>query len=215
MTRKPSQSDQKLVEAARTLLDENGFSGLKVRQVTAKAKVNLGMFHYHFKTKDEFTRRVLQDFYEKFFQGFSLESGSDAPPLERLRRALNNLGQFNRDNRRMILAMIHDALQSNQAVIRFVKVNFPRHGTVILRLIRQCQDEGALDKRPLHTVMPLLMGSLFGPNLMFGILEHVEAKTVFGMALKAFQGVLLSDDAIAQRVDIVLKGLGAPERTIA
>ncbi|MBC7946203.1 MAG: TetR/AcrR family transcriptional regulator, partial [Burkholderiales bacterium] len=48
---RPSQNtDRRLIKAARKLLPETGCSGLNLRQVAVKAGVNLGMFHYHFKT---------------------------------------------------------------------------------------------------------------------------------------------------------------------
>jgi AcrR family transcriptional regulator len=103
VTRKPSQTYERLLQAGLELLDENGFEGLKIRQVTEKAGVNLGMFHYHFKTKDEFTRQVLKHLYEKFFQDFSLESVGEDDPLARLRRALLALGRFFRENRTLLL----------------------------------------------------------------------------------------------------------------
>jgi AcrR family transcriptional regulator len=215
MTRKKGQSDQRLLAAAQALLDENGFAGLKIRQVAAKAKVNLGMFHYHFKTKDEFARRVLEDVYERFFRNFSLESGSEGTPLERLRRSLNLAGRFVRDNRRMFLGMLSDTLQGNKIAARFVKENFPRHVMILIGLIRQCQEEELLDKNTLPNILPTLMASIMGPSMIVTLLDRVEAKTLFGVAIKLFQGQVLSDEAIAQRVEIVLKGLGAPARSVA
>jgi AcrR family transcriptional regulator len=215
MTRKSTHADERLLLAARELLDESGFTGLKIRQVAARAKVNLGMFHYHFKTKDEFVRRVLQDTYERFFQEFSLESGQEGSSLEKLRRTLTMLANFSRDNRLFVMAILQDVMNRNPAAIKFAKTNFPRHGIVVAGLVKKCQDDGCLDRRPFTVVLPFLIGSLAMPIMMVGIAERAEAKAFLGLAVKVFQHHLLSDDAIQQRVEMALKGLGAREGTPA
>lgn len=212
MTRKPSQTYERLLQAGLELLDENGFEGLKIRQVTEKAGVNLGMFHYHFKTKDEFTRQVLKHLYEKFFQDFSLESVGEDDPLARLRRALLALGRFFRENRTLLLGLLQDAMHDNQVVVQFVKENFPRHVLVLVDLVKQCQKKGLLDKKPFHLVMPYLMSTLALPNVAVSVLEKFKTKDLFGVAFPLFKNQILSDELLNQRIDIVLRGLGAVER---
>jgi AcrR family transcriptional regulator len=212
MTRKPSQTNERLLQAGLELLDEKGFEGLKVRQVAERAGVNLGMFHYHFKTKDEFTRRVLKHMYEKFFQDFSLETVGEGDPLDRLRRALLTLGQFIRENRTLLLGLLQDALHDNEVVVGFVTDNFPRHIVVLAELVKQCQTKGLMDKKPFHLVIPHFMGVLAAPSIMVGVLEKTKTKVLFGIAFALFKNQILSDEMLTQRIDIVLRGLGAPER---
>ena len=62
---RPSQNvDQLLIDAGLELLPETGCAGLSVRKLTEHAGVNLGMFHYHFRNKDNFVRTLLQRTYE-------------------------------------------------------------------------------------------------------------------------------------------------------
>lgn len=212
MTRKPSQTYERLLQAGLELLDEKGFEGLKVRQVAEKAGVNLGMFHYHFKTKDEFTRQVLNHMYERFFLDLSLETTGDGDPLDRLRRALMSLGRFIRENRRLMLGLLQDAMHDNQVVVQFVKENFPRHILVLVDLVKQCQNKGLLEKKPFHLVIPYLMGTLALPNIAVDVLENFKAKNLFGVSFPLFKSQILSDEMLNQRIDIVLRGLGAAER---
>lgn len=212
MPRKPSQTNQRLLQAGLELLDEKGFEGLKVRQVAERARVNLGMFHYHFKTKDEFTRQVLKHLYEEFFQDFSLETVGEGDPLARLRRALLTLGKFIRENRTLLLGLLEDALHDNQVVVDFVTDNFPRHAIVLADLVKQCQAKGLMDKKPFHLVIPHFMGVLAAPSIMVGVLEKTKTKMLFGVAFALFKNQILSDEMLGQRIDIVLRGLGAPER---
>ena len=83
---RPSQNvDQRLLDAGLELLPLTGCAGLSVRRLTEHAGVNLGMFHYHFKSKDNFIRAVLQRTYEAMFSALTLEVDATATPLHNLR----------------------------------------------------------------------------------------------------------------------------------
>ncbi|UUZ56533.1 hypothetical protein LP419_16105 [Massilia sp. H-1] len=56
--------------------------------------VNLGMFHYHFKNKDNFIRAVLQRLYEAMFADLQLQADAGADALSGLRAAFTVLGGF-------------------------------------------------------------------------------------------------------------------------
>ncbi|MDP3541022.1 MAG: TetR/AcrR family transcriptional regulator [Elusimicrobiota bacterium] len=207
---RPSRStDKLLISAGRKLLPETGVSGLTLRRVARSAKVNLGMFHYHFGSKREFTRRVLRDIYEEFFQDFSMETGADAPPLERLRRALNALARFARDNRKFILAIVRDVLEEDKEAVEFAKANIPRHMEIIAGLVRDCQRRGDLKEMPIPLVMSFLLGAAAMPNVAMGVIERSGARKPFGLAPSALLPLFSSDKSIGLRVDLALDALAA------
>jgi len=206
-----SDTDQRLVDTALEMVKHTSLSSLKLRDVAKKAGVNLGMFHYHFKTKDQFIRAVLQDTYEKFFSQFSLETAGDGPALERLRSALLTLGRFIGENRRLLLGILQDVLNKNAVVLDFVKNNGPRHGLVIMGLVRECQKEGSLKKMPLPAVMPMLMGACLFPLMMVAALEHLEVKKMRLIPFSIIKPMIVSDKALSARVDLALESL-APRK---
>ncbi len=206
MSRPSRNTDLLLTEEARKILPKTGFTGLNLREVASKAGVNLGMFHYHFKTKREFTRRVLETIYEEFFLDLSIEASRGEAPLENLRSALNSMGRFSRNNRALILSLIGDVLNGDREVVRFVKINFGRHFGVLSKIIRECQKTGALEKEPLPLVITHLLGAVGVPHLIFELLERSSARKPFGLALSVVRSAVLSDAAIAKRVERALKG---------
>lgn len=207
MSRPSRNQDRLLLDAGRRLLPEAGLSGLSVRRLAVEAGVNPGMFHYHFKTKRRFVRAVLQEIYEEFFKGFSVESGGEAPPLERLARALNALGRFGRDNRRLFVILLHDVVAGDEEVKSFALANFPRHLRIILGLVRECQARGALKKAPLPNCLAFLAGATVAPAVGFGLFERVSARHPLGVAARVAGPAILSDAAIASRVDWALSSL--------
>ena len=63
MARKSNNLDKKMIEAGIKLLKRHGAANLSVRDVANEAGANLGMFAYHFGTKEKFilsfSKRVL------------------------------------------------------------------------------------------------------------------------------------------------------------
>jgi AcrR family transcriptional regulator len=216
MTRPSRQTDQRLIEAAQQLMQRSGLSRLNLRQVAAKAGVNLGMFHYHFKGKEQFIRAVLEHTYQQFFEKFSLRVDGKTQPLEKLRQALLAMAQFSRDNRQVVLSLMQDALNQEPGARAFAQRSMGRHAQVILGLIARCQREGSLPLAPLPMLMSYIMTASTGSSLVLGLMEHAGAGRSH---LDTFKAAAFTDAALARRVDWVLGGLvaeaGVPKKARA
>ncbi len=209
MSRPKGDSDRKLIQAAEELLDERGFTGLKIREVSRKAAVNLGMFHYHFKSKGNFQKRVMQDLYERFFADFKIESSTGGSPLERLRRAMVTVSRFVRDRRLIILGLLTDAVHGDREVLKFVTANFPRHVLIVFTLIRECQKKGFIERMPMHLAVSVLFPAIVAPNVAMAVVERKEVPTLVRTVVKGVLSDVLSDATIERRVDLALRAVGA------
>lgn len=207
MARPSRNIDRKLLDTARTMLGRSDIADLSIRDVARKAGVNLGMFHYHFKSKRAFTRRLLQEVYEDFFNRLTLETSKAGSPMERLRRALLVAGKFTRDNRPIFLSLLRGGLHGQRETIEFAAKNVPRHLAVVFALLQECQAAGVLKTLPPPIAVSVLFGSISVPTLVIGMLETAKAEKPFGMPLSKLEDMMLSDAALEQRVDLALKAL--------
>lgn len=209
MTRPKQDSERKLINAGKAILAEQGFSGLSVRAVAAKAGVNLGLVSYHFGGKEAFVRQVAQSVYEEFFEGFSLEVAGEPDPYRALRSALLRLSKFIRDHRYMAYGLIRDVSEGHAEALRFIRSNGPRHGRIIGGLVKKSMAAGQLQQRPLLRVIPFVMGAVMVPNLMAGPIIKAAPKLPFGVTRRLVEKNVLSDEALAERVDMALSALRA------
>src|SRR2546423_10457078 len=86
---RPSRNlDLALLQAGRELFPQAGCAKLSVRAVAERAGANVGMFHYHFKSKDNFLRALLQQVYEEIFAGLSQAAARPGKAIDGLRGAL-------------------------------------------------------------------------------------------------------------------------------
>ena len=205
---RPSRNvDALLLKAGRELYPETGAAGLSVRKIAERAGANIGMFHYHFRTKEAFVRQLLQSIYDEMFASLEL-AASAGSPRDALRAALNVLGRFGRDNGRLLRRLIGDALAGEAVALEFLRANMPRHVRVIIGLVVAGQSVGALRRMPPPQALAFLAGSVAAPILIGGaIAEHA---LVPGVTVDLAE-LIASDAAIAERVDCALLGLAAPE----
>jgi hypothetical protein len=129
------------------------------------------------------------------------------PPLAALRRALLVLAHFARDHRAVLRRILLDALAGEPVAIEFARANLPRHLRIVAGLVRAAQAAGKLrDIAPLQA-LALLGGAIGGPILLGTALT--ESAAVPRTLRLAFEREVLDDDALAERVDLLLATLAA------
>lgn len=207
MTRPSRDVDKKLLAAAKSLVVEKGFASLTVRAASRRAGVNPGMFHYHFKSKKAFQKRILQEIYEDFFLKFSLLVGEGGGPEERLRNALTFLAFFARDHRMVGLSLLEAAAGGDGGAMDFLSRNLGRHLRLLAGLIRENQRQGTLAAWPVPAVVSFMMGALGLPAILLAGLRRAGVRRPYGASLGRVEINVLSDDGIARRVAAVLKGV--------
>lgn len=207
MSRPSGHVDELLIKAGMELISEKGISGLSIRQVALKAGVNQGMFHYHFKTKEEFARRVLASGYGKFLGELTrAESKDGGDPLQELEKGWNVFGRFVRDHRKLAMALLQDSSQGYKPCVTFLSGSIPPHVEILSARVLRCQKAGMLKKMPLPAALFFLGGSVVGPLALWTMLEKV-CTSGKNQHLEAF---ILPDSAIGQRVRLGLRGMATP-----
>ena len=206
MPPRPSRNlDQALLVAGRALFPGRGCGAMSVREVADAAGVNLGMFHYHFKSRDAFLRALMQQAYEEMFATLALEVARDADPVINLRNAFRVLGRFMRDHRPFLARVFTDALSGEQCAREFLRDNMPRHLGVLQALVAEGQKRGRLVDIAFPQVIGLCGGALSMPILLGGAL--LDSGALAGPMAAAVQGSALSDAGIDQRIDLAIKAV--------
>jgi AcrR family transcriptional regulator len=206
MPPRPSRNlDQALLAAGRDLFPERGCAAMSVREVADAAGVNLGMFHYHFKSRDAFLRALMQQAYEEMFATLSLQIARGADPVTNLRSALRAIARFARDNRRFLARVLADALSGEKCAREFLGANVPRHLGVLQGLIAAGQKQGQLAPLPLPQALGTCAGAVAMPIFFGGAL--VDFGTLDPAMAAMIETTLLSDAALDQRIDLVIAAI--------
>lgn len=193
-----------LLQAGRELFPRLGAAGLSVRKLADRAGVNPGMFHYHFRTKDAFVARLLQEVYDAMFANLELAVAS-GPAVTALHAALCVLGCFARDHAPLLRRLFVDALAGDRNARAFLRGNVPRHIGMLQQLIRDGQQEGALKRMPVAQALSLLAGAVLSPLLVGSALAG--SGLAAAATARGFLGAIATDEAIAERARCALDGI--------
>jgi AcrR family transcriptional regulator len=205
MARPGRNIEQALLKSGRKLYARRGAEGLAVRALAEHARVNAGMFHYHFRTKDEFLRQLLALWYEEMFDGLSGRAQEEGSPLRRLAAALMFLARFVREQRPMLARVLMDAATGHKVAVQFLRDNTPRHLALLLALMDEAEREGLIVPMPQMQRFVFVMGAVGMPLLIAPALHSLGvAPKVLGAQLQAH---VMSDEAVAQRIALVLKAI--------
>lgn len=208
MPRPSRHVDVQLLAAGRALYPEHGAGGLSVRKLAEHAGVNVGMFHYHFGSKDAFVRALLQSLYEPMFA--SLETAASAPsdPLDGLRASLRVIARFVALHRALLRRLLIDAVAGEAAAVDFIRVNFPRHVRIVVGLIGAGQKAGRLRPVPVAQAVTFVAGAVASPILLGSML--VDAGFAPPDVAMQFEADVFADRALDERIDMAIAGLVLP-----
>jgi AcrR family transcriptional regulator len=208
MARPSSGTDIKLKDAGRRLLLEKGITGLSVREACRLAGVNTGMFHYYFGSKEEFLQAVLKETYAEFMLNFKAGVSAAGTPREKLKKALVEVGRFALGMRKAMPMFFADMLHGKKEAFAFFSGNFTEHIRYMAALAEECRPSSAVKGHSVPFMVAALVPVMVFPMLAGGIVERNGVKTLGGMPVEKLRGEMFSEEGIAERAEIALRGIG-------
>lgn len=201
------ESRERLLKVGKKQFLLDGSRGLSVRKVAKEARVNLGSFVYHFKTRELFIQKVIQAHYEDFITVFNdafEKINPSAKPIEKLESLLDVMSGFVSQKGPLIARLIVDLMQGEDPAIQAFLKSPPRHLPVTLEIIRECQAEKSIRNDISPEFVYLLCACSVGVSqiLTQQVGQHLKIPAAKKMRLK-----LEEDEFRKTRIHFALKGL--------
>jgi AcrR family transcriptional regulator len=159
---KAERTRARLIEVAKRLYQEHGSEHVTVRRIAAAAKIEAGSIYYHFSSRDEIMRAVLESGVygarDEVLQAIA-EAGRDSSPLVRLRAALGAHLKYT----------LREHFSSRLKSIRRLPKRLREHhmqqereyAAIFAKLLREADREGLIKPGvDLSVVRMLVLGSL-------------------------------------------------------
>ncbi len=85
-----SETELKIVEAARNVFHRRGFHGARTQDIAKEAGINKAMLHYYFRTKDQLFEAVFREAVIKIFPHILKILNGDEPLEEKITRFIHD-----------------------------------------------------------------------------------------------------------------------------
>jgi len=142
---------ERLLEAARQLFARDGFDAASVRDITARARANLGAITYHFGTKEALYHAVIERFATPIADQIAAISLETGPPLERLAKAMRAFMDHiwrHPEMPRLILRELASDRPLPEPVARVIRRNVESFG----RIVSEGQADGTIRPGEPHLI---------------------------------------------------------------
>ncbi|MDR3244321.1 MAG: TetR family transcriptional regulator [Elusimicrobiota bacterium] len=205
MSKEELNARQKLINAGIILARQKGISSFSVRQLCLKAKVNLGLFHYHFISRQKFNKAVLKELYGNFLKDFDFKSSGDLTPLQELENISSIIGNFTKENASLLSSLFIEVASGNKEMVSFIQNNFTRHIEFIISVIERCKAQKILKNYDTLVLLFSFIAPIALPNVAVSIVKKIMSKKDYQKAAP-FMEKIASDKLTKERIEISLKG---------
>lgn len=111
-----------IAAAARTLIVEKGFEGLRTREIADRVGINIATLHYHIPTKDALIEAVAQSMTEDFMSQYERYSRQGLTSRQLLQQEFDKHRETRRDNPQLLLVMeeMGRRARHDQTIARYI-----------------------------------------------------------------------------------------------
>ena len=201
-------SSQQFILAAEQLYTQLGYQKLSVRALASQAKLSSGLFHHLFANKDDFMAQVFAQHFQQACGWLAPEFAADAPPIERLHRLYFQAALSLREQvpwvTRMMIDCADNVATAQKSMQDLVLHMFHLVRQIIAEIAPQMSDEHAINvisQLQTSILLPILTANTFS---RIGVVPDELRQPILQQ---------LTDDALAQRVDWIIKALFSAEET--
>jgi AcrR family transcriptional regulator len=168
-----SDPKQRIMRTAADLFATRGYGLVGVREIAREADVNISMISYYFNGKMGILRAIIENFFENYFQLVQENFDPDLPPEEALRKMIEKIIGFMRENREEALVMFSQ-LHVDEPEIQELKVEKVKMLFIyIQRMIRHFGVDPDQSRQQVAIFGPALMSTLFSTFLFQPIARGV------------------------------------------
>ncbi len=165
---------ERLVEAARQLFAAHGFDATSIRDITARARANLGGVTYHFGTKEALYHEVIERFAVPNADQIASISVETGPPLDRLAKCARTFLEHcwrHPEMPRLVVREMASDRPLPEPVARVIRRNLESFG----RIVAEGQADGSIRKGP-----PMLLALTVAGQPLFLALAAKAVRQVLG-----------------------------------
>ncbi|OQY38032.1 MAG: hypothetical protein B6226_04200, partial [Candidatus Cloacimonetes bacterium 4572_65] len=145
------KTEDVILQIAKKVFQEKGFSGARTQEIADKAKINKALVHYYFRTKEKLFEKVFMMSLEKIFKNLSGSLNSDLPLMEKIEVFVDKYIDFIEENNNLFIFVLSEAKRNKNFAEKFAQV--PLKQLELMGLFEQIEEE--IKKGNIREVVPV------------------------------------------------------------
>jgi AcrR family transcriptional regulator len=172
-SRKGTQTQARLLHAAKEIFEEDGFLGARISDIAERAGLSHGSFYHYFESKEEIFRNVAESVEDQLSAPMDtviFDPASTATPPQRIREAIRrHLESYRQESR--IMGVIEEVSRYDEQMGAARMQWHLRYQQQVATSIRQLQQHGLADPDLDPKVAAALLGAMTSRFLEMWLVE--------------------------------------------
>ena len=176
MEHRTTTTEERILEAAKTVFHRKGFDGARMQEIADEAGVNKSLVHYYYRNKDNLFQAVFEAAFANLISRLNEIFCSEIPFTSKIETFIGYYLTFLSQNSFLPLFILNGLYEKPDQIRKMVEKNqlSPEH--LMEQIRKQVKEELNLDTDPFHLLINILALSVF-PVIAKPIIQ-----TIFGFS---------------------------------
>ena len=152
MQLKEKNTEEKILEAAKTAFMKHGLYGAKMQDIANEAGINKALLHYYFRNKEKLFDQVFEGALSKYFEQMLVFSDTSIPVIERLFKYVDNVIDFFSEYPQMSMFIIKEISINQELFYEKVKNIKKDKGIHLIALLKE-----GMEKKEIPEIDPTVL----------------------------------------------------------
>ncbi|MCK9273503.1 MAG: TetR/AcrR family transcriptional regulator [Syntrophales bacterium] len=140
--KKRNETDQRILEAAKEVFAESGFSGARVDEIASRAKINKATIYYHIGDKKKLYEEVLHRVIGNIAEKITVILDENGSPEEKLRLYIRTVSKTMDSNPEMAPIIMREIASGANNLPEVIPEDLLRIVGLLSRILQEGKDEG-------------------------------------------------------------------------
>jgi AcrR family transcriptional regulator len=172
MVKKSLSTEEKILEAAKTVFHRKGFEGARMQEIADEAGINKALLHYYFRTKENLFDAVFRSAFGEIFSKLFTTIESEVPLDEKITNLVGAYIGFLQKNSYIPGFILAEMNQNPQKIIEVFKSAPVPPARLFERMSKAVQDE-SLGKSDFRDVFINLLALCIFPIVARPMLQQI------------------------------------------
>lgn len=140
------KTEEKILEAAKTVFMKFGLYGARMQDIADTAGINKALLHYYFRSKEKLFDAVFEGALEKYFDQMVVINDVSIPIVERIHRYIDNIFKFYLEYPQMSIFIIKEvSINPELFKVKVEGLKKNKNG-LLIPSIRKAIEEGEIEE---------------------------------------------------------------------
>lgn len=161
MTNQDKNTEDLILDAARTVFIEKGFDGARMQEIADTAGINKALLHYYYRSKDQLFEAVFRESFNKFSPRIFEIMGSQIEITEKIKLFISNYIDLILENPHIPAFVLHELNRNPERISDLLPFTEQTINKLLLKLSAEIKTAGYIEIAPEQLMINIIALCIF------------------------------------------------------